>query len=164
MPMKGQPARWIGTITLRNTWFSCQLRRFAEALLKHARPGQAVEKSPPGHTLPILKSYHATQDTVRFAVVKVLEDKGVEPESGGRAPESLDQESVEREDVQQESAKEAVSKAAGARLPLEAGSVGLGEDGHIQSAPANRPLAFRFAACGVQFEAELAGPIGGAHV
>src|SRR3546814_12396828 len=58
------------------------------------------------------------------------------------------QESVEREDVQQESAKSAVSQLAGARLPLEAGSVVLGEDGHIQSAPANRPLAFRFAACG----------------
>src|SRR3546814_18992700 len=67
------------------------------------------------------------------------------------------QESVEREDVQQESAKSAVSQLAGARLPLEAGSVVLGEDGHIQSAPANRPPAFRFAACGVQFEAEIAG-------
>src|SRR3546814_4904899 len=82
---------------------------------------------------------------------------GVEPDSGGRARESLDQESVEREDVQQESAKAAGSQLAGARLPLEAGSVVLGEDGHIQSAPANRPLAFRFAACGVQFEAEIAG-------
>src|SRR3546814_9922564 len=75
MPMKGQPARWIGTITLRNTWFSCQLRRFAEALLKHARPGQAVEKSQPGHTLPILKSSHATQATVRFAGVKVRSEE-----------------------------------------------------------------------------------------
>src|SRR3546814_7875354 len=111
--------------------------------------------------LPIfLKSSHATQATVRFAGVKVLDDKGVEPDSGGRAPESLDQESVEREDVQQESAKSAVSQLAGARLPLEAVSVVLGEDGHIQSAPANRPLAFRFAACGVQFGAE----IGRAHV
>src|SRR3546814_13997864 len=82
---------------------------------------------------------------------------GVEPDSGGRARESLDQESVEREDVQQESAKAAGSQLAGARLPLEAGSVVLGEDGHIQSAPANRPPAFRFAACGVQFEAEIAG-------
>src|SRR3546814_18277337 len=82
---------------------------------------------------------------------------GVEPDSGGRARESLDQESVEREDVQQESAKAAGSQLAGARLPLEAGSVVPGEDGHIQSAPANRPLAFRFAACGVQFEAEIAG-------
>src|SRR3546814_3746273 len=67
------------------------------------------------------------------------------------------QESVEREDVQQESAKSAVSQLAGARLPLEAGSVVLGEDGHIQSAPANRPLAFHFSPCGVQFEAEIAG-------
>src|SRR3546814_18156208 len=83
---------------------------------------QAVEKAPPGHTLPILKSSHATQATVRFAGVKVLDDKGVEPDSGGRAPESLDQESVEREDVQQESAKSAVSQLAGARLPLEARS------------------------------------------
>src|SRR3546814_8120640 len=33
----------------------------------------------------------------------------------------------------------------------------LGEDGHIQTAPANRPLAFLFPACGVQFEAEIAG-------
>src|SRR3546814_8814577 len=106
MPMKGQPARWIGTITLRNTWFSCQLRRFAEALLKHARPGPAVEKSPPGHTLPILKSSHATQATVRLAGVKVLDDKGVEPDRGGRALESLDQESVEREDRSDEHTSE----------------------------------------------------------
>src|SRR3546814_11190714 len=129
MPMKGQPARWIGTITLRNTWFSCQLRRFAEALLKHARPGQAVEKLPPGHTLPILKSSHATQATVRFAGVKVLEDKGVEPDRGGRAPETLDQESVQRGDVTKATAKYEVSQLAGASPPPAAREGGIGDDG-----------------------------------
>jgi hypothetical protein len=70
-----------------------------------------------------------------------LDDKGVEPSVGGRA---------------QESATSAVHRLAGATLPFEIGSVMLGKDGHIQHAPQDRPLAFRFSACGVQFEADIA--------
>lgn len=71
-----------------------------------------------------------------------MDDKGVEPGDGGRA---------------QESVKTAVNQLAGTPLPLEVGSVALGADGHLLRLPADRPLSFRFSACGVQFEAELAG-------
>ena len=73
--------------------------------------------------------------------VKALDGKGVEPSDGGRA---------------QEPAKSAVNRLAGATLPLEIGSVMLGEDGHILHAAEDRPLAFRFSACGIQFEADIA--------
>lgn len=69
-------------------------------------------------------------------------DKGAEPGEGAGIPEST---------------KTAVSQLAGATLPLEVGSVTLGEDGHIRCSNEDRPLSFRFAACGVQFEAEIAG-------
>jgi len=72
---------------------------------------------------------------------KALDDKGAEPGEGGRA---------------QESALAAVNRLAGAALPLEAGSLVLDEDGHIRCSPDDRALAFRFSACGVQFEAEMA--------
>lgn len=49
----------------------------------------------------------------------------------------------------------AIKRVAGTSLPLEVGSVALGEDGHIRHAGEDRPLHFRFAACGVIFEAEL---------
>lgn len=51
----------------------------------------------------------------------------------------------------------AVNRLAGAALPLEVGSLALGDDGHIRCTPGDRPLAFRFSACGVQFEASIAG-------
>jgi hypothetical protein len=71
-----------------------------------------------------------------------LDDKGVEPGDHGRA---------------QESALSAVNRLARATLPLEVGSLTLDADGHLHSTPADRPLTFRFTACGVQFEAEIAG-------
>jgi hypothetical protein len=49
-----------------------------------------------------------------------------------------------------------VKKVADTALPLEIGSVALGEDGHIRRADEDRPLQFRFFACGIAFEAELA--------
>lgn len=70
-----------------------------------------------------------------------MDDKGIAPAGGDRSPAS---------------AKSAVHQLAGATLPLEIGSVTLGADGHIRCTPAERPLAFRFSACGVLFEAEIA--------
>ena len=72
----------------------------------------------------------------------------------------MDDKGVEREDdgLVQPFAASAVNRLAGATLPLEAGSLALDAGGHLCCAPADRPLAFRFAACGVQFEAEIAGP------
>ncbi|MEQ8353946.1 MAG: hypothetical protein RH942_00300 [Kiloniellaceae bacterium] len=55
-----------------------------------------------------------------------------------------------------DSIKSAVKQVGGASLPLEIGSVALGEDGHLGPADEDRPLHFRFSACGVEFEAELA--------
>lgn len=54
-----------------------------------------------------------------------------------------------------DSAGSAVKRVADTSLPLEVGSVALGEDGHIRNAGEDRPLHFRFTACGVIFEAEL---------
>lgn len=54
------------------------------------------------------------------------------------------------------SQKSALRQVAGTPLPLEVGSVVLGEDGHISRADVNRPLHFRFCACGIDFEADLA--------
>lgn len=56
-----------------------------------------------------------------------------------------------------EAAPSAVNRLAGATLPLEVGSLALGDDGHIRCSPDDRPLAFRFSACGVLFEATIAG-------
>lgn len=53
-------------------------------------------------------------------------------------------------------AKSALQQVAGAPLPLEVGSVAIGEDGHIERADGERPLYFRFSALGVIFEADLA--------
>lgn len=50
-----------------------------------------------------------------------------------------------------------VKKVAEAALPLEVGSLALGEDGHIQHGREDSPLHFRFTACGLDFEADLAG-------
>jgi len=70
-----------------------------------------------------------------------LDDKGIGPGDSGR---------------DQDSGKSAIRQFADAALPLEIGSVTLGEDGHIQSSPEDRPLFFRFSACGIQFEADMA--------
>lgn len=51
--------------------------------------------------------------------------------------------------------KSAVKQVAGAALPLEVGSVALGDDGHIRRNDEDRPLYFRFSACGIGFEAHL---------
>ncbi len=53
-------------------------------------------------------------------------------------------------------AKSALKQVAGIPLPLEVGSVVLGDDGHIRRADVDRPLHFRFTACSVAFEADLA--------
>lgn len=50
-----------------------------------------------------------------------------------------------------------VKKVGEAALPLEVGSLALGEDGHIQHGREDSPLHFRFTACGLDFEADLAG-------
>jgi hypothetical protein len=55
-----------------------------------------------------------------------------------------------------ETSRSAVKEMANTSLPLEVGSVMLGEDGHIRPACGDRPLHFRFTACGVDFEADLA--------
>lgn len=56
----------------------------------------------------------------------------------------------------QESGKTAMKQVAGTNFPLEVGSVAIGEDGHIERADDGRPLYFRFSACGILFEADLA--------
>lgn len=71
-----------------------------------------------------------------------MDDKGPEPGDGGRARESV---------------LSAVNRLAGAALPLEVGSLTLGDDGHLLCSSDDRALAFRFSACGIQFEAEIAG-------
>lgn len=53
-------------------------------------------------------------------------------------------------------ARSALKQVAETPLPLEVGSVVLGEDGHIRRADVDRPLRFRFTACGIAFEADLA--------
>jgi len=53
------------------------------------------------------------------------------------------------------SGKSAVQHFASATLPLEVGSVALGDDGHIHRSDEDRPLYFRFSACGIGFEAHL---------
>jgi len=52
--------------------------------------------------------------------------------------------------------KSAVKSVADAGLPLEVGSIALGEDGHISRRDPDQPLHFTFTACGIRFEAELA--------
>lgn len=70
-----------------------------------------------------------------------MDPKGVEPASA---------------DGDRESVKSALRQVADAPLPLEIGSVAIGADGHIACAREDRPLSFRFSACGVEFEASLA--------
>jgi hypothetical protein len=71
-----------------------------------------------------------------------LDNKGIEP------PDSK----VDRQDA----GKTALQQVAETALPLEVGSVAIGEDGHIERADDGRPLYFRFSACGILFEADLA--------
>ena len=58
--------------------------------------------------------------------------------------------------AEEDAIKSAVKQVADTPLPLEVGSVAIGADGHIQPADDERPLFFRFSACGVLFEADLA--------
>ena len=52
--------------------------------------------------------------------------------------------------------KSAVKQVGESSLPLEVGSVSLGDDGHIRRSDEDRPLYFQFSACGIAFEANLA--------
>lgn len=52
--------------------------------------------------------------------------------------------------------KSAVRSVADTALPLEVGTIAVGEDGHIRHNGDDRPLHFRFTACGIRFEADLA--------
>lgn len=52
--------------------------------------------------------------------------------------------------------KSAVQLVADAVLPLEVGTVAMGDDGHISHSSADRALHFRFTACGIDFEGEIA--------
>ncbi|MGF1631472.1 MAG: hypothetical protein ACFCUT_18510 [Kiloniellaceae bacterium] len=70
-----------------------------------------------------------------------MDDKGIGPGDSGR---------------DQDSGKSAIKQFASTTLPLEIGSVTLGDDGHIQCSQEDRPLFFRFSACGIQFEADMA--------
>ncbi len=54
-------------------------------------------------------------------------------------------------------AKSRVKSVAETALPLEVGTVVIGNDGHISHSSADRALHFRFTACGIDFEAEIAG-------
>ena len=70
---------------------------------------------------------------------------------------SLDNEGKEPSDTPDAApaAKSAVKRMSDAGLTLEVGSVSLGEDGHIRRSEEDRPLHFRFSACGIDFEAHL---------
>ena len=70
----------------------------------------------------------------------------------------MDHKGIEAGDVKAsaEAAKSAVKQVGESSLPLEVGSVSLGEDGHIRRSDEDRPLYFRFSACGIAFEADLA--------
>lgn len=70
-----------------------------------------------------------------------MDDKEAAPNEGSRAAAHL---------------KSAVRQVGGTSLPLEVGTVALGEDGHIHCAGEDRPLSFRFSACGIPFEADIA--------
>lgn len=70
-----------------------------------------------------------------------MDDKEVAPSEGSRAATSV---------------KSAVRQVGGATLPLEVGTVALGADGHFHCSQEDRPLHFRFSACGVLFEADIA--------
>ncbi|HEY9550425.1 MAG TPA: hypothetical protein VIR45_13075, partial [Kiloniellaceae bacterium] len=63
-----------------------------------------------------------------------MDDKEVAPRESGRA---------------ETSAKSAVRQVGAAALPLEVGTVALGADGHFHCSQEDRPLHFRFSACGV---------------
>ena len=52
--------------------------------------------------------------------------------------------------------KSAVKSVADTTLPLEVGTIAIGEDGHISHGPSDRVLHFRFRACDIDFEAEIA--------
>jgi len=77
----------------------------------------------------------------RVCGAKTLDDKGIDSSDSGGG---------------QESGKSAVRSFADAVLPLEVGSVSIGDDGHIRRADEDRALYFRFSACGIQFEADIA--------
>lgn len=117
------------------------MKMFHLRLIKHAGPGQTVEKSRGDDSLPIVKSYHASQAPLNPTGAKVLDNKGIGPTASVPA---------------EPPGKSALQQVADTPLPLEVGSIAIGEDGHIQRSSTDRPLHFRFCACGVAFEAELA--------
>lgn len=75
-----------------------------------------------------------------------MADKGIEENDSSGAPDPN----------KGDPGKSAVKTVAETSLPLEISSVVLGEDGHIRHADEDRPLHFRFSACGIEFEADLA--------
>ncbi|MEO3429479.1 hypothetical protein AAFN88_11510 [Pelagibius sp. CAU 1746] len=84
-----------------------------------------------------------------------MDDKGIEARDSAGAPGSEIPDSGIAA-TEEHSAKSAVKQVAETSLPLEVGSVVLGEDGHIRHFDEDRPLHFRFSACGIDFEADLA--------
>lgn len=85
-----------------------------------------------------------------------MDDKGIEGRDSTGAPESETPDSDTQAAAEAQAVKSVVKQVAETSLPLEVGSVVLGEDGHIRHAGEDRPLHFRFSACGIEFEAELA--------
>ncbi len=90
-----------------------------------------------------------------------MDDKGIDASDSTGAQETGTQgsdmpESGTPASGDKASGMSAVKSVAGTSLPLEVGSVVLGEDGHIRHADEDRPLYFRFSACGIEFEADLA--------
>jgi len=85
-----------------------------------------------------------------------LDDEGTEGCDSTGAPESEAPDSGSQASAEAQSIKSAVKQVGETALPLEIGSVVLGEDGHIRHASEDRPLHFRFSACGIEFEADLA--------
>lgn len=58
--------------------------------------------------------------------------------------------------TESKAAKTALKQMAVTSLPVEVGSVAIGDDGHIHRSDCERALHFQFSACGVQFVADLA--------
>ncbi|WP_193371098.1 hypothetical protein [Pelagibius marinus] len=85
-----------------------------------------------------------------------MDDKGIEGRDSTDAQESETPDSGAQDAAEAQDVKSAVKQVAETSLPLEVGSVVLGEDGHIRPVSEDRPLHFRFSACGIEFEADLA--------
>ena len=84
-----------------------------------------------------------------------MDDKGIQGrDSTGAQPDG------KPAPDQEEGSKSAVKQVASTALPLEVASVFLDEDGHIRHTREDRPLYFRFSACGIEFDAALASRTG----